>query len=253
MILISWIKKLKTDLVQGIPNLFRRYASYLRWFLRIIFALVFIEIGYIWGLMPDWDQFTHGPIQKSRMIVEYEYKQANRNDLPSLRWYPVPFKIIPEHLVRAVVVAEDSRFYSHKGFDQAAIKRAIEYNLSIGKFAYGASTISQQTIKNILLNPSKNPLRKLHEAILTFAMEQQVGKQRILEMYLNIAEFGPGIFGVDAAARHYFYKSVRQLTINESIELAATLPSPRKNNPATRSKQFIRHRDKIRAHLGFPI
>ena len=253
MILISWVRKLKKDLERGIPNLLRRYSNYLRWSLRLVLALFFIEVGYIWGLMPDWDQFTDGPIQKSRMIVAYEYKQSNDRELPTLQWYPVPFKIIPEHLARAVVVAEDSRFYSHKGFDQAAIRRAIEYNLNIGKFAYGASTISQQTIKNILLSPSKNPLRKLHEAILTFAMEQQVGKQRILEMYLNIAEFGPGIYGVDAAARHYFYKSVRQLTINESIELAATLPSPRKNNPGTRTKQFVRHRDKIRSHLGHPI
>lgn len=253
MIFLSWIRKLKQDIDQGIPNRLRRYSLYLKWALRLAFALIFVEIGYIWGLMPDWDQFSHGPIQKSRLIMQYEFKQNQQADLPQLRWYPVAIEIMPEHLARAVVVAEDSRFYSHQGFDQAAIERAIEYNLSKGKFAYGASTLSQQTIKNILLNPSKNPLRKLHEAILTYAMEQSVGKQRILEMYLNIAEFGRGIFGVDAAARHYFYKSVRELTIYESIELAATLPSPRNNNPKTRTKQFLKHRNKIRSHLGFPI
>jgi len=253
MILLSWIRKLKHDIGRGIPMLLRRYTLYLKWGIRLIIALFLIEVGYIWGLMPDWEQFTHGPIQKSRLIMKYEFRQHNQADLPKLRWRPVSFKIIPEHLSRAIVVAEDSRFYSHKGFDQEAIKWAMEYNLSKGKFAYGASTLSQQTIKNILLNPSKNPLRKIHEAILTFAMEQHVGKQRILEMYLNIAEFGLGIYGVDAAARHYFHKSVSELTINESIDLAATLPSPKNNNPQTRSKQFVRHRDKIRSHLGFPI
>ena len=251
--IISWLRQLRKDLVKAIPATIERYKRYLRWGIRLGFAIFFLEIGYVWGLMPDWDQFTHGPIQKSRMIMDYEYDQTQKPNWPALRWYPVPFDLIPEHLSRAVVVAEDSRFYQHKGFDQKAISRALEYNLSKGKFIYGASTISQQTIKNILLNPSKNPLRKLHEAILTYSMEQNVGKQRILEMYLNIAEFGRGIYGVDAAARHYFYKSVTELTRSESIDLAATLPSPVKNNPATRSKQFLRHRDKIRAHLGYPL
>jgi len=252
MFIFRWLKQLIHDIRHGIPALKQRYTRYFRWGIRIGFTLFFIEIGYIWGLTPDWDQFKHGPIQKSRMMMDYEFERSQHAGWPSLRWYPVTMENIPQHMARAVIVAEDSRFYQHKGFDQLAIRHAMEYNLSKGSFAYGASTISQQTIKNFLLNPSKNPLRKLHEAILTYSMEHNVGKKRILEMYLNIAEFGRGIYGVNAAAKFYFSKSVSAINMDEAVELAATLPSPIKNNPRTRTKQFLRHRDKIRSHLGLP-
>jgi len=250
MIIFRWLRQLIRDIRTAIPERWQRYTRYFRWGIRIGVTLFLIEIGYIWGLMPDWDQFKHGPIQKSRMIMDYEFESAQNPNWPALRWYPVTMEKIPPHLARAVIVAEDGRFYQHQGFDQKAISQALEYNLSKGSFAYGASTISQQTIKNFLLNPSKNPLRKLHEAILTYSMEKNVGKQRILEMYLNIAEFGRGIYGVGAASRYYFSKPVSEITLDEAVELAATLPSPVKNNPRTRSDQFLRHRDKIRAHLG---
>jgi monofunctional biosynthetic peptidoglycan transglycosylase len=149
-----------------------------------------------------------------------------------------------------VVVAEDSRFYQHKGFDQQAIRDAIEYNLSKGRIVYGASTISQQTVKNFFLTTSRNPLRKLHEAILTYAMEKNVGKQRILEIYLNISEFGRGIYGVEAACRHYFGKSVSEISVEEAVELAATLPAPVKHNPDTRTDFFLRHKTKIKNHIS---
>lgn len=217
--------------------------------LGLLYTLLAMEVGYILGLQPDWDQFTHGPVHKSRFIKEYEYQATQHRDWPRLQWQPVSIDLIPRHLLRAVIVAEDSRFYQHQGFDQEAFLEAMEYNLSQGRIVYGASTISQQTVKNTLLTPSRNPLRKLHEAILTWAMERNVGKQRILEIYLNIAEFGQGIYGVQAAARHYFGKSVNALDLNEAVELAATLPAPGKHNPATRSRFFQKHRDKIRQHL----
>jgi monofunctional biosynthetic peptidoglycan transglycosylase len=213
-------------------------------------ALLLIEFGYVLGLMPDWNQFIHGPIQKSSIIQQYEYEQTQHRDWPALRWHPVPLFMIPKHVMRAVVVAEDSRFYQHKGFDQQAIREAIEYNLSRGRIVYGASTISQQTVKNFFLTTSRNPLRKLHEAILTYAMEKNVGKQRILEIYLNISEFGRGIYGVEAASRHYFGKSVSEIHPEEAVELAATLPAPVNHNPTTRTAFFLKHKSKIRQHLG---
>ena len=152
---------------------------------------------------------------------------------------------------RAAVVAEDARFYQHKGLDQEAIEKAIQYNLSKGRIVYGASTISQQTIKNLFLTHSRNPLRKLHEVILTYMMEHNVGKKRILEIYLNIAEFGKGIFGVDAAARYYFGKPARYLSLAEAIELAATLPAPTKHNPQTRTRFFHNKVNKISRHMGY--
>jgi len=221
-----------------------------KWGGVVVFALLLIELGYIIGLMPDWDQFIHGPIEKSSIIQQYEYEQTLHNDWPLLQWHPLPLKAMPRILLRAVVVAEDSRFYQHEGFDQDAIKDALEYNLSRGRVVYGASTISQQTVKNFFLTTSRNPLRKLHEAILTYMMEKNVGKKRILEIYLNISEFGRGIYGVDAASRFYFGKSVNEISTDEAIDLAATLPAPIKHNPATRTTFFNRHRDKIRKHLG---
>lgn len=219
--------------------------------IRLIPALLILEIGYVLGLMPDWDQFIYGPIQKSRVIQQYQYQQTINKGWPRLKWYPIPLSQIPDHLKRAVIVAEDGRFYHHKGFDQEAIKNAIEYNLSKGRLIYGASTISQQTIKNLLLSHSRDPLRKLHESLLTYAMERKVGKTRILEIYLNIVEFGRGIYGVDAASRVYFRKPVGEITTEQSIELAATLPAPTKHNPATRTKFFKSRRNKIKRHLGF--
>lgn len=222
----------------------------LRWSLRLLVALLVLEVGYIIGIQPDWEQFTHGPVHKSRFIKEYEYQAGQNQDWPPLRWQPVDMKHIPRHMVRAVIVAEDSRFYKHQGFDQDAFIEAMEYNLSKGKVVYGASTISQQTVKNYLLTPSRNPMRKLHEYILTWAMERNVGKKRILEMYLNIAEFGKGIYGVKAAARFYWDKPVSQLSVNEAVELAATLPAPSKHNPRTRTRFFKKRLKKISRHMG---
>ena len=213
-------------------------------------ALLLLETGFVLGLMPDWDQFIKGPIQKSRIMMDYEYQQTINRNWPKLEWQAVPLKNIPKSLLKSVIVAEDSRFYSHDGFDEKALQQAMEYNLRKGRIVYGASTISQQTVKNLFLTSSKSPLRKLHEVIITYAMEKNVGKKRILEIYLNIAEFGRGIYGVEAASQHYFGKSVNRLNLSESIELAATLPAPVKHNPHTQTDFFRNHRNKIQRHMG---
>lgn len=148
-------------------------------------------------------------------------------------------------MVRAIIVAEDARFYSHSGIDMEALKAAMEYNLSEKRFIYGGSTISQQTVKNIFLSPSRNPLRKWHELLLTIGMERKLSKKRILELYLNVAEFGRGIYGVEAAARYYWGISAARLSARQSIQLAATLPSPVTHNPDTRTKIFNKRVRKI--------
>ena len=209
-----------------------------------------MEIGYILGIMPDWEALRDGPIQKSRVIQQYEYdSHIKQHSLPNLRWTPLSIDELPQHLIKAVVVAEDSRFFDHDGIDEQAIKKAFEYNLEKGKVVYGASTISQQTVKNQFLTQSRNPLRKLHELILTFLMEANLGKRRILEIYLNIAEFGKGVYGVEAAAREYYQKSARYLSSNQAIELAASLPSPVRHNPRTRTRTFLKRKNKIKRHM----
>jgi monofunctional biosynthetic peptidoglycan transglycosylase len=152
-------------------------------------------------------------------------------------------------MIRAAIAAEDSRFYQHEGVDFDALKEAMEYNLSEQRMAYGASTISQQTVKNIFLSPSRNPLRKWHEFLLTLGMERNLTKKRILEHYLNLAEFGKGIYGVEAAARYYWGIPAYRLTSRQAIELAATLPSPVKNNPRTRTKSFQKRVKRIRRYF----
>jgi monofunctional biosynthetic peptidoglycan transglycosylase len=144
-----------------------------------------------------------------------------------------------------VIAAEDARFYSHNGFDLIAFKEAMDTNLELMRFKYGASTISQQTIKNLFFTSSRNPLRKWHELLLTIGMEFNLEKDRILETYLNVAEFGEGIYGVQAASLYYFKVPVYSLTEEQAAELAATLPSPAKHNPHTRTRRFLKRTQRI--------
>jgi monofunctional biosynthetic peptidoglycan transglycosylase len=225
-----------------------RFGNGLRWTLRIVLLLLIVDFFYLAVTWPDWKKLAAGPVPKSAFMFDYERGRTEHKDWPALRWQPVPFAAIPKTLARAVILAEDSRFYEHSGFDLIAFKEAMQYNLGKGRFALGASTISQQTVKNLLLSSSKNPLRKWHELLLTWGMEQNLTKHRILEIYLNVAEFGPGIYGVQAAAQSYFGVNAADLTVPQAAELAATLPSPLKNNPATRTKWF---ENRVRKILTF--
>ncbi len=221
----------------------------LRWSWRIVPVLIMMDLGYLIGIWPDWELYSDGPIQRSSFIRSYEFEQHRHSDWPKLRWNPVSIERIPRSMVRAVIVAEDARFYEHEGVDIEALRIAMEYNLSEKRLVYGGSTISQQTVKNVFLNPSRNPLRKWHELVLTIGMERNLPKKRILEHYLNVAEFGRGIYGIDAAARYYWGIPASRLTDRQAIELAATLPSPSKNNPNTRSRSFQNRVKKIRRYF----
>ncbi|MDX5406183.1 MAG: monofunctional biosynthetic peptidoglycan transglycosylase [Chromatiaceae bacterium] len=149
--------------------------------------------------------------------------------------YPVRYQwvnidTLPAHLPLALVASEDQRFVQHYGVDFAAISKALE-QYDDGGGLRGASTISQQTAKNLLLWPGRSLVRKGLEAGLALSLELVWGKKRILEVYLNIAEFGKGIYGVEAASQHYFGKAARHVTVNQAARLAVVLPSPRKRNP----------------------
>lgn len=231
-------------------KIINRYRRIFRWGVRILFVCMLIDVGYILGLLPDWSHFADGPIQKSAFIMDYEYQRVADTDLPPLQWRPVGLKKISSNVAQAIIVAEDHRFYKHSGIDTVAFKQAWEHNLDKGRIVYGGSTISQQMIKNVLLSPSRNPLRKWHELWLTLSLERNVSKDRILEVYLNIAEFGVGIYGVEAASRHYWGKPASQLSMKQAIELAATLSSPKKHNPENRSDYFLKQIKKIKKNMG---
>jgi len=145
-----------------------------------------------------------------------------------LRHEWVPYERISAHLKRAVVAAEDARFLDHEGFDWDAIQKAMQKNEQRGKVVAGASTISQQLAKNLFLSGSRSWLRKGEEAAITWMMERTLSKRRILELYLNLAEWGGGIFGAEAAARHHFGVPAAALTPEQAAYLAAILPSPRR-------------------------
>ncbi len=222
-----------------------RLARALRWGFRLLLLLLIVDFFYLAVTWPDWKKIATGPIPKSAFMVDYEKQQALHKNLPRMRWQPVSYSLIPKHLIRAVILAEDSRFYEHSGFDLIAFKEAMDYNLSEGRLILGASTISQQTVKNLFLSSSRNPLRKWHELILTWGMEHHLSKRRIMELYLNVAEFGQGVYGVQAAAQAYWGIAPNQLSPAQAAELVASLPSPVKNNPVTHTHYFEKRSKKI--------
>jgi len=140
----------------------------------------------------------------------------------------VPYARISNHLKRALVAAEDARFLDHEGFDWEAIQKAMAKNERRGRIVAGASTISQQLAKNLFLSGSRSWLRKGQEALITWMLETTMPKRRILELYLNFAEWGEGVFGAEAAARHHFGVSAGALGAEQAAWLAAILPSPRR-------------------------
>jgi len=190
-------------------------------------------LGYLVGypLLVDVSSLkTQNP--KLTAMMKYRMKQWEKEGKKvQIRQIWVPLSSISPYLIKAVLIGEDDKFYRHEGFDFEGIKKALEKNLKEGKLKYGGSTISQQLAKNLYLSPSKNPIRKIQEAIITLRLEKTLSKKRILEIYLNVAEWGEGIFGAEAAAKHYYGKSAKNLTPWEAARLVAVLPNPLKYNP----------------------
>lgn len=144
-----------------------------------------------------------------------------------LQYTWVPYERISNHLKRAMVAAEDARFVDHEGFDWEGIQQALAKNQKKGRVVAGGSTITQQLAKNLFLTPSRSYLRKAEEALITVMLEAFLDKRRILELYLNVVEWGSGIFGAEAAARRYFGVPAAQLTPEQAARLAAMAPNPR--------------------------
>lgn len=220
--------------------------SFKRLKLLILIAIIFLAVDVCaYFFVPDIAALkTSSPEISAFMQKRVDDAELKGKALRIKRKYTPLFRISP-YLRRAVLISEDDKFWQHEGFDFAAIERAFERNLEEKRFAFGASTITQQLARNLYLSPSKNPLRKAKEAILTLRMENQLSKKRILELYLNFAEWGKGIFGVEAAARHYFKKSASRLSPMEACRLAAVLPNPRYYNPAGNSRYVLKKARKI--------
>ena len=206
-----------------------------------------LGIAYL-AFMPDISRLKKENPAKTAFMEyrEKEWKEKGRKVQIRQAWVPLP-RISP-FLVKAVLIAEDDKFWSHEGFDYESIKEAVEKDLQAGKLKFGGSTISQQLAKNLYLSSAKSFWRKILEAFLTWRMERVLSKKRILELYLNVVEWGDGIFGAEAASRHYFEKPASMLSPREAARLAVVLPSPRKLNP-TGTQRYV----DIRAEVIYRI
>ena len=208
--------------------------------LGLISVAVLLSLVYFL-LMPDLSKLKKENPPKTALMEyrEKELKEKGKKFRMNQTWVPLPN--ISPYLVKAVLIAEDDKFWIHEGFDYEAIQKALEKDMKAGRFKFGGSTISQQLARNLYLSPTKNPLRKMREAIITWRMEKILSKRRILELYLNLVEWGNGIFGVEAASRHYYGKPSSQLTPQEAAKLAAVLPNPREYNPVG-EQQYVMNR-----------
>ena len=183
-------------------------------------------------------------------LMEARRAQAEAQGLTIGRhWTWVPLSRISPSLRQAVVAAEDASFFTHEGFDWEGIKDAALYNLEAGELKRGGSTITQQLAKNLYLSSERSLLRKAREMLITRSLEQHLTKERILELYLNVAEWGQGVYGAGAAARHHFKKSARDLTSDEAAWLAAILPSPRRYDPLKKTTALTRRHNRILSRI----
>ena len=220
---------------------------------RAVLALLAFGFGYsafIYLTLPDVRSLrTSNP--ETTAFIELRAREARaRGEQPKRiqRW--APYSRISSNLTRAVLVTEDARFWKHEGIDFDELKESIETNLERMEFARGGSTITQQLAKNLFLSPSKNPVRKLRELLIARRLEAELSKQRILELYLNVVEWGDGIYGAEAAARVYFGKPAGSLSTAESALLAAALSNARLLNPAHPTPRLRRRQAMVMRRMG---
>lgn len=197
------------------------------WIKRALAALVVLFLVYqVWlfGWVVYWNYFN--PRSTSFMSIRLsELRETQPEAQLQQQW--LPYDRISENLKSALIASEDAKFVDHEGFDWDGIQHAIEKNQKKGKVVAGGSTITQQLAKNLFLSPSRSTLRKGQEAIITLMLEAVMDKERIFEIYLNVIEWGNGVFGAEAAARHYYGISAAQLSAGQAAKLAAMVPNPR--------------------------
>ena len=220
------------------------------WKKAILFSILAIILLFLadicrYFIYPDIDDLIKNRPGKTAFMEyrEEAWRNQGLNKKIVMSW--VPLSRVSPYVVKAVIIAEDDKFWSHEGFDFEAMQKALEKDMDNKKFKSGGSTISQQLAKNLFLSPARNPIRKIKEAILTWRIERRLSKKRIIELYLNVAEWGDGMFGVEAAAHRYYGKSPSALSAREAAALAAALPNPRRFNPAGSSRYALSRAEKI--------
>ena len=213
-------------------------------------AASFAMLAYVYLTLPDVRPLgTVNPSTTAFMeLRDAEARAKGKAPRRVQRW--VGYGRISPHVKRAVLVAEDDAFWQHEGVDFEQLQESIGTDWARGRFSRGGSTITQQLAKNLYLSPAKNPLRKLREWVIARRLEAELKKARIFELYLNVIEWGDGVYGVDGAARTYFGKAAAELGPSEAALLAAAIVNPRILNPARPTTRLIRRQQLILRRMG---
>jgi monofunctional biosynthetic peptidoglycan transglycosylase len=224
------------------------FGGYLTRGLVLFFMILFLYQLWIFLHICWWVKFN--PSSSAFMVDRLEIIQEEKPDA-ELKYLWVDYSKISNNLKRAVIASEDAKFVDHEGFDWEGIEKAYEKNLKKGKIVAGGSTISQQLAKNLFLSTKRTPWRKGEEALITVMLENILSKQRILEIYLNVIEWGNGVFGAEAASRHYYKTSAAKLSSAQAAKLAAMIPNPRFYDAHKSTSYLNRRTATIQARMRF--
>ncbi len=216
--------------------------------LALLLALIVLYQLWIFGHIWWWRDHNPGA---TAFMDEQLARLQEKDPEAELRHKWVPYNKISPNLKQALIAAEDARFLEHEGFDWEGIQLAWEKNLKKGRIVAGGSTISQQLAKNLFLSSRRTPWRKLEEAVITVMLENMMDKQRIFEIYLNVIEWGDGVFGAEAAARHYFKTSAAGLGPSQAAKLAAMVPNPRYFDTHRQDRKLLRKAAIIERRLSY--
>ena len=225
----------------------RTWWSWIWRIAAILFVLMLCYQAWIAAQIAWW--VNHNPSTSAFMDDRLVIMQS-KNPKAKLQHQWVPYRNISDHLKRALIASEDAKFVDHVGFDWEGIQKAYEKNMARGKIVAGGSTISQQLAKNLFLSTKRTSWRKGQETIITLMLEAMMEKERIFDIYLNTIEWGDGVFGAEAASRHYFQISAAKLTAEQAAKLAAMVPNPRFYDRNREAKGLLRKTDIILNKMG---
>ena len=215
----------------------------------VLLALIALTLLQFWFFAGVWYYSVHNPESTAFMRMRLRELREERPDA-RLQYLWVPYASVSPHLKRAVIAAEDARFVEHDGFDWEGIRKAYEKNVREGEVVAGGSTITQQLAKNLFLSGERAFWRKAQEAAITVMLELIMDKRRILELYLNVIEWGDGVFGAEAAARYHFGVPAAELAPEQAARLAAMVPSPRRYGPGRNTPYLERRTATILARMA---
>jgi monofunctional biosynthetic peptidoglycan transglycosylase len=222
-----------------------------RWLRRLAVTVTIVGlVGAGWvvvGLPPrDEVRALERKAPGRTALMRQREREARRDDHEARtiqRW--VPLDRVSSHLLHAVLASEDQRFFGHEGIDWDAVRESVEDNVERGRLWRGGSTLTQQLAKNVFFGTSRTPLRKVRELVVTHWIEEDLTKARILALYVNVIEWGDGVYGCEAAARHWYGKPASSLSLEEAAGLAAMIPNPRRINPRRNPRWFERARKRV--------